>query len=65
MIICYVFPEKDLNGLIIARGFVSALSNLVWVMTDEIFPSQIKARCYGYHNFCGKIGAMVMPLIIF
>ena len=51
--------------LLISRGFSVGIGDLIFVTTDDVFPSYIKSRCFGFLSFIGRLGAIVMPVILF
>ena len=65
MILGYFIPSIQMMALIMSRGFGAGINNLIFVTTDDIFPSYIKSRCYGFLSFIGRIGAILMPIILF
>lgn len=58
-------PDLQMPALLLSRGFSVGIGDLIFVTTDELFPSYMKSRCFGFHSFIGKLGAMLMPLILF
>ncbi len=58
-------PGLQMPTLLLSRGLSVGIGDLIFVTTDELFPSYMKSRCFGFLSFIGKLGAMVMPLILF
>ena len=68
-IICMIFsillPHYDIFFLLFSRLFVCVITNLLYVLTDDSFPSYIKSRCFGFVTLWASIGSILMPLVIF
>jgi len=51
--------------LMILRGSLSVSLNFTYIITSEIFPVEIKARCFGFCQLIGKSATIIMPIVIY
>lgn len=62
-----VFGIKNLWLTILsvtARFCVSAVYNIIYTYSTEVYPTVIRSNGLGYNSVCGRIGGMVFPLLL-
>jgi MFS family permease len=47
-----------------ARFCVSAVYNIIYTYSTEVYPTVIRSNGLGYNSVCGRIGGMVFPFLL-
>lgn len=51
--------------MFLGRFFMEGLYSSLYPITSELYPTSIRSLGYGFSNGVGKIGAFLMPLVLF
>jgi MFS family permease len=48
----------------VARFAISAVYNIIYTYSVEIYPTSLRAKGFGFNSICARIGGIIFPLVI-